>query len=81
MPVADTRKYLDGLRSVLTRNIAENKYTRIPDLVNLRIQKLSPRAPEVRILKGKTWPTKGVAEGTRKLSGTSAKELVEKLVA
>ena len=80
MPVADTRKYLDGLRSALTRNIVEKKYTRIPDLVNLRIKNVRARKAGLVMLRGKTWPAKAVAAGERKIVGAAAKELLEALV-
>lgn len=78
-PVCDVRKFLDGMRIALGRNLAENKYTNIPGIMNLRIGTLRERKAEMRLIKGKMWLTKAIPE-RRKVFGGPVKRLSDALV-
>jgi len=72
--VGDVRKMLDGMRVVVGRNLNENKYTRIPDLVRLRVRALPARSGVTVSISGKRRDFKA-KEDTKKLLGNVLKPL------
>ena len=74
--VNDVRKLLDGIRVVLGRNLNEHKYTRIPDLVRLRVRALPARDAFTVSIKGKE-RTFAAKQRTKRVAGAALKWLRE----
>ncbi len=74
--VNDVRKLLDGIRVVLGRNLKEHKYTRIPDLVRLRVRALPARDAFTVSIKGKE-RTFAAKQRTFRVAGAALKWLRE----